>query len=278
LKLNNKHIPLKEIKAEVFINKNFDFQREKEINLLGCFYRNFCEDIIEINSDNKNNIRIFLSRDSIFNLLPETLFFDEQSLLIKKKSRTKQKTKINKEAVVYEMQKQQSQKKTLKSFFKFFDGKLFDLTLLLEKHVMEILSNKNDLLLKNVLNIDVGKINNKYILKLSHLLLYSNQIRGNLLLINEIIVAALEEKVEIRRKSYFCSEIKESYSVVEFIIHIKKLSRKQYNELNDLYRPLFLFIAEWFLPFDVDSEYIIKDKAETFILDKKLILDYNTQL
>jgi len=71
------NINLQEIKAETILSlKDLpDFLVQKENS--GTFYRNYSPDLIEY--DNFNNT-VTLSRDGVYNLLPEGLFFKEDEL------------------------------------------------------------------------------------------------------------------------------------------------------------------------------------------------------
>jgi hypothetical protein len=276
---NNKNIPIEDIRAESIIAVMFD-DIIPEVRNLGSFYRNYCEDIIRIgNESDRESIVVELSRDGIYYLLPETLFFLENRLLIKKSKNIINSEIANESAIKDEVKKQNAEKKHLFAFFKFFDIQYFETKLLLEKEIFDLENNQINFILKNLFDYDLDKEENEYIKKIAPLLIYCSRIRGDLLLLSEILSAALKHRVEINKRNIFIDQSSESVVLIEFIVHIEGLSLKEYQELTTMYKPFLYFINEWFFPAGEDYVYKIKDTTQKFDLnEKQIILDYNTQL
>ena len=247
----NKNINLQEIKAETILSLEnlpcFSVQTKENS---GMFYRNYFSDLIEYDSDNNT---LTLSRDGIFNLLPEGLFFEEDEL---KNSKSFQDTS----------DKIKKKRREISQFFQPFDTEYFKLSLMLEKKINEISEKGNKVLLD--LFFDKNKIaENK---SLQFLLPQINQIKGNEYLITDILKIILNaKKVEL---------IEIDYHTKRFIIHIPNLSKEEYFEKTQQVSDIFEILREYFFSFDINYDFRIKDRKQRFILNENLILDYNTNL
>ncbi len=279
MKYIDKNIPIENIKAESIIAVMYD-DTNPEIRAQGCFYRNYCEDIIRIgNESDRESIVVELSRDGIYHLLPETLFFLENRLLIKKKKSINNTEIANESAIKEEVKKQNAEKKYLSIFFKIFDTKYFETSLHLEKELFEIENKQTRLILKYFFEYDLNKENDPFVKRIAPFIIHSSQIRGDLILLPEILSSALNHRVELKKRNFVIDFESESIALIEFIVHVKGLSVIEYQDLITAYKPFFLFVHEWFLPVGIDYAYKIKDTAQQFSLkEKQIILDYNTQL
>lgn len=279
MKYNDKNIPIEDVKAESIIAVMYD-DTKPEIRAQGCFYRNYCEDIIRIgNESDRDSIVVELSRDGIYHLLPETLFFLENRLLIKKKKSISNSEIVNESAIKEEVKKQNVEKKYLSTFFKFFDMQYFETSLQLEKEIYEIENTQTKVVLKYFFEYDLNKEENVYIKKIAPLLIYCSLIRADLLLLPKILSAVLNYRVELKKRNVFIDHTTEPIPLIDFIVHVKGLSPKEYQDLTILYKPFFSFVNEWFLPIGTEYNYKIKDTSQPFALnEQQIILDYNTQL
>jgi hypothetical protein len=279
LKYNEEHIINADLRAESIVAALFYFKTKFDVNTLGCFFKNYCEDIIEVTEDGTNeSLTLDLSRDGIYHLLPESLFFHENRLLIKKRGHLKKSEVSQADAIKEEIKKQNTEKKKLLSFFKFFDTQYFLTSLMLEKTIFDIENEKTTLIIKSIFNFDIASEDNPHIKKMACFLIYASQIRGDLFLLQKILSVILNCCVEIKKRNKHIDGLSETILSIEFLVHIEGLSLKEYVDLNAEYEPLFYFVGEWFLPFEMDYSYKIKDKTQQFVLQKPLILDYNTQL
>jgi len=263
MKYFDKYIDLKEIKAEAFVSiiEEFDF----DVISKGSFVRNLSDDLLSIkNYDNRTTIE--LARDGVFQLLPEGLFFEEDSLRLKKKNYKKLK----------------EEKERVELFFQPFDTEYFKLGLELQDRINDISEKETNILIDHFFEISQADENNKYIKKIKSILPLVSEIRGNEKRLKEILENVFSAKVEIftnikEVKNDYIDESEISFNM-KFVIHKLGLKREEYKIMNIEVNTFFDFFYKYFLPVEVGYEFIIKDKEEKFILGNTLILDYNTQL
>ncbi|MDR1761464.1 MAG: hypothetical protein LBR55_03340 [Bacteroidales bacterium] len=246
---------VREIKAEtiVALQDLSDFSVQTKENG-GAFYRNYSSDLIRYDSDTNT---ITLSRDGIYNLLPEGLFFEEDELRNSKNFKeTRNKIK--------------EKKKEISHFFQPFDTEYFKLSLALEKHINKCAEKGNEILLDLFFDNDNVAADVETWCAASFLLPQISQIKGNEHVIGGVLKTILHApKVELIETDY-CNK--------SFIIYISNLSKKEYFEKKQQVSDIFKILEEYVLPFDVNYDFKIKDREQKFILNENLILDYNTNL
>jgi len=246
---------VQEIRAETLLSledlHGFSVQTKENS---GTFYRNYSSDLIEYDSSSNT---ITLSRDGIYNVLPEGLFFEEDELKSRKnfeKSREKIKEK----------------KRDISHFFQPFDTEYFNLSLALEKQINNISEKGNTILLDLFFDNDNIGAAAKTWSAASLLLPQIGQIKGNEYAIGNILKTILDaKKVEL---------IETDCNTKRFIIHIPNLSKEEYFEKTQQVSGIFTILEEYFLPFDIAYDFKIKDRTQKFIVGENLILDYNTNL
>jgi len=253
----NGNVNLHEIRAETILSledlSKFSVQTKENG---GTFYRNYSSDLIEYESDNT----ITLSRDSIYHLLPEGLFFEEDEL---KNSKDFRETS----------DKLKEKKREISHFFQPFDTEYFKLSLALEKQMNKISQKGNEILLDLFFDkpavtaaVETGRAPSLQRLLLPQI----SQIKGNEYLIIDILKIILNvKKIEL---------IEMDYCAKRFIIHIPNLSKEEYDQKTQQISDIFEILKEYFLPFDIDYDFKIKDREQKFILNKNLILDYNINI
>lgn len=279
MKYFDQYMTTDDLKAESLITAMLESDLDCEVDPLGSFFRNYCEDIIEIRNDlNSDSYCVELSRDGIYHSMPEALFFPENSLVNVDVNRSNRKSDFISEAVLEEIKKQNHEKNVLQVFFRFFDTQYFNTSLKLENQVYEIEKHKIYLILKHCFDFDLENETNPFIKKLAPFLIHASEIRGNTFFIQQLLSVILNHRVEIKRQLICIDNLPELISGFSFIVHIDGLSLKEYKELNMVYEPFFCFVNEWFLQAEAEFSFKIKDKNQRFILEKPLILDYNTQL
>ena len=249
-----------------FSNVNVEFQ--------GIFSRNYQNDITgvdEVVGSKANNLNISLSRDSLFHVLPEGLFFNENTLKKLNGEKNEEKFKAEDERINKEKQK-------LKLFFNPFDKTYFGLRFELEKKLNQIAQNRTQILTDEL--FDIYNINgkNKLIRKCFPALPIASEFRGNRLLCKELLKniffpAAIDLNICKKR-----NRSGQTRRYTKTIIHIEKLSTAEFRELKRDIDDFGLFFYEWFLPVDMGYEFKIKDTKEAFVLGKAMTLDYNTYL
>jgi hypothetical protein len=237
----------RELKAETLLMQ-MNLDADLHVQMEGVFPRNYSEDLMKVEQQ-EDGTTITLSRDGIFHLLPERLFFEENTL----KEKGKRFFDFNEE--YHELKKK---RKELLAFFQPFDATFFKLSLELEQKL-----NNSDGMLKQVQHDD-------YITKLKKLLPFASQIRGNLHLLIDLLKHVFSvNKIEIKETEPFKKQ---------FIIHKEGLTKEEYVNMDKELIPFFDFLRHWFLPVEIISDFRIKDFKQPFILGETLILEYNTNL
>jgi hypothetical protein len=253
----NEHICIEEIKAENLIAQ-MDTKDNFDVRMRGIFSRNYAEDLLSVQQD-EGNFTFELSRDGIFQLLPENLFFEENKL----KNFSKGDFKDN-------YKQFEKEKKQFELFFQVFDREYFKQSLALEETLNDIAEKGNAIfepLLEDVFEADTD---NEYILKLKKLLPFASQIRGNLALLTDVLKNVFSvKKIDVKKtKPLF----------VLFIIHKEGLSKEEYLEINKKADDFFDYFCRWFMSVELECDYKFKDYSAPFTLGNTLILDYNTNL
>lgn len=271
MKYKGEHIAVDDFKAEVIIPLFHDLGTPLHVISKGSFYRNISEDILGMELSPQNLFsELFLSRDGLYHLLPENLFFNENRLL-----------GLKGEAYKKALKEQQKEKERLEIFFQPFDTWYFELGLVAEEILRDIQFMENDILVDYLFELDKQKITEPNKRLLVSLLPYISEIRGDMPLIQKILEAIFEIRVEIttiRMSHHRNGEITHSYPVLKFVFHIPGLSATQYRERMEELGIFFDFFSEYFLPFDMPFVYRVKDKTQYFTTEQALVLDYNTQL
>ena len=267
-------VDFEKIKAESLLSSCQDSIENINIDFQGVFSRNYENDIINIvydfeTSDNKSLFQ--LSRDSLFHILPEGLFFKEDVLRLIAKEKNEVKFKAEAERIIKEKQK-------LLFFFQPFDKTYFKLRLELEKKLNEIAANRTKILTDKLFDIFNINTENQFIRKITPLLPIASEIRGNSLIWKDILKniffpAKIETRILKKRNS--TGRLKQ---IFKSDIHIEKLSTKEFRMLKKEVDVFALFFYEWFLPVDMGYDIKVKDAKEKFILGKTMTLDYNTYL
>ena len=242
---------LQEIKAETFLSlenlSDFSVQTKESS---GTFYRNYSPDLIKYD---RNSNTVTLSRDGIYNLLPEELFFEEDEL---KNSKSFKET----------TEKRKEKKKQINCFFQPFDTEYFKLSFTLEKQINTLSQKSNSVLL----DLFLGPVVEADVLFLQSLLPHISQIKGNDYLIIDILKMMLKSpKIELKEADNDCKC---------FIIHIPNLSKEKYIQKIQQICGIFEILREYFLPFNTNYDFKIKDRQQKFVLGENLILDYNTNI
>jgi len=261
MKYFEEYIDTGEVKAETLVS---GMKIEEDFNLRwsGIFARNYSDDLMSVREEDDRTL-VELSRDGVFQLLPEGLFFEEDRL--KKKSISS-----------FDFKKEQAElkklKKTILSFFSPYDFCYFNLGLELEKTLNTMLDAGNTIFVdafESECGIEIDT-DNEYILKVKKLLPFSGYLRGNFALLTDIVKNVFSvEKVEIRK-------IKPLFS--RFIVHKDGLNREEFLLMDKRAAVFFDFFAQWFLPVEMEYDYQIKSYKDLFKLGNTLILDYNTCL
>ena len=266
---------LDNLKAESILTSLMDSLAGTNPEFQGVFSRNYYNDIISMDEEkvlDKYLLNIKLSRDSLFHILPEGLFFRENELRKVAKEKNEEKFKALEEKIIREKQK-------IISFFYPFDKTYFSLKFDLEKKLNELSENRTRILLDKLFNIyRLEGETNPLIRRMYPLIPLASEIRSNKLIWRDILKTLFfpaNVDVRIAEKRY-ADGIRRN--IVKATIHIEKLSNEEFNAIKRDVDVFARFFYEWFIPADMGYEFKVKDVKERFVLGKVLTLDYNTQL
>ena len=262
------------MKAESYLSTLMESVSDACLEFHGVFSRNYVSDIISMDEEkifDKMQLNIRLSRDSLFHILPEGLFFRENELREVAQEKNEEKFKALEEKIILEKQK-------ILAFFYPFDKTYFGLKFELEKRVNELATNRTRLLLDELFKDFQIDEKNELIKKLIPLLPLASEIRSNKMIWKDIIQNIFfPARVDVRIAEKMNSEgIKRR--IVKTTIHIEKLSNEEFMIYKKNIDVFAQFFYEWFIPVDMGYEFKVKDVKEQFVLGKPLTLDYNTYL
>jgi len=263
------------IKAEAFLTSLMESIDGINLEFQGVFSRNYYNDIFYMDQEkilDKLMLNIKLSRDSLFHILPEGLFFRENDLRKAAKEKNVEKFKALEEQIIRE-------KQIILSFFYPFDKTYFGLKFDLEQKLNECSENRTQIWIDKLLNVfGLNEVKNNLIRRIIPLLPLASEIRSNKLIWRDIIKSIFfPANVEVRiTEKLSPTGIKRN--IVKTTIHIEKLTNEEFLSIKKEIDPFAHFFYEWFLPADMGYEFKVKDKKERFVFGKDLTLDYNTQL
>ena len=252
----------------------------------GRFYRGYSHDLMNIDEDASiedsleqivQSPRIELSRNGLLRFLPEAMLCDEDCLRLSSDDTDDIKKRIE------DLRKL---KADYEAFFSGFDTFFFREEFHLMRTVSKLETNRASLLIKEIYGVDVSQYRSRYVYDLSLLRLYSRNIKGAISILGFFVHAILGEQIEIEYiyppKMYLVPSV--NVSKIRFIILIKGLNVEKYCAKMEEFEEFFYWLQEWFLPFDLECDYCIKDREQEFTFSenstpafRSMILDYNTQ-
>lgn len=246
-----------ELKAELLLSTFYPEVKEWDARYGSFFSRNYSGDM---RSCDANTATVSLSRNGLYDLIPEKLFFDEMELRF-----------LESRDLAFKLSEVYEEEKNIKAYFEPFDSFFFNQSLRLTQIVTRILDNKEKLMLKTLFDYDIDAEENPYIRMLAPLLIHVTDIRSDLNLITKILSEILSCKVDCRILSP---------DSVLFIVNKLNLDSKAYAAFMKDLKSLFAFVQYWLMPMETECDYRVKDFEQRFILsnEKALILDYNTQI
>jgi hypothetical protein len=261
------------IKAETWLTTFTESCSEINFDIQGVFSRNYNEDVIsaDYSDDMNHKLIVSLSRDGLFHILPEGLFFVENTLRDVAKKNDREKFQQEEERIMKE-------KKKIRLFFQPFDTAYFQLRFVLEKNLNKLAENRAQILMDAIFDIYPLESDNPHIRKIIPLLPLASEIRGNPQVLTDLLrgvffPATAEMFLQKKRKRE-----EKARNILKINVYIEKLSAIEFRTLQKEGEEFAQFFAEWFLPVDLSYEFKIKDKTERFVLGKAMTLDYNTYL
>jgi hypothetical protein len=259
MKYLNKYVDIGELKAETLLSI-LNLKEDFNVQMESTFQRNYAEDVASIDNDGFINT-IRLARTGIFKLLPEGLFFKENQL------NAENKRNYDFKRTYQELQKKKNE---ILAFFQPFDTQYFKLTLEFEQLLNGFTERGNDILLNAFEYETEVKTDNYYVSKITKILPFAGQIKGNLHLVIDILKNVLSvEKIDMVEIEPFHTR---------FMIHKEGLSKEEFDAMDKEVAIFFTFFKDTFLPVERKYDFRIKDFKQTFTLGELLLLDYNTNL
>ena len=253
-----------DIKAELLLSVLKLSPETIHAHLGGRFSRGYMSELEDY--DEKGNVRI--GRPGLLHLVPEGLFYDEEYL---------RDASTDKEEQKHRMELQERRKEQWSTFFKPFDTILFGKSLTMHQKAYDC-ERKRDITLASILvGFDLEKERDIYVKQLACLLL-NTSIKGNVDMLGFYVSSILKERVETQKMRLTPDANRKSvvFTKVQFTMVIEGLTTTEYRRRMEQYEPFFQYLQLWFLPFDCECEYAIKDMSNKFVLGENITLDYNT--
>lgn len=246
----------KEIKAETWLSVHHPSQKEWIARKQGVFIRNYSNDL---HSCIVEEDTVELSRDGLYETLPHGVFFTGRELNVEKKSDFQWVDKVMHQRV-----------KRIKTTFLPFDSSYFNHSLALENELNESLSDKTEIMLRDFFGLDLSNERNPYIRTIAPMIAQAARIRGDFRFLCKVISCILG----------FKTDVKVTRKKVRFIVNRPNLDKATLLQYLDELKPFFLFVEEWFIPFELQCEFKVRDytRDDHFTGPNKLMLDYNATL
>lgn len=256
-----------EIRAEVLLNYLYPELEDQWIaNHDGTFYRNYNRDALSVTLSEK---RVRLARDGFLKLLPQGLFTQETEL--KKHEKLQDIQEKHKEL--------EWRYKLLTEAFLPFDSLTFRRQIEIERHVSELLDTKLAYVLDKYFHFDLLNEANPYVREFAVLLPYVRQWRGDFGLLRNLLSSVLNCEVVMHERRYSETDSTKSWlPSIRYELLIPALDSEAYHTLYEELQPLIAFVREWFIPVEVVCDIVIKQHQVSQLINKPLILDYNTEL
>ena len=247
----------KELLAELLLSVYFPNVKNWDASYGSFFSRNYSGDLRSVHADTRT---VTLSRNGLYDILPEKMFFDVEDLRFRESRDLAQRIDE-----IYE------QEKNIKDYFMPLDSYFFNQSCHFHATAADLVDNEAKWLLKLLFDYDIDAEENPYIRQMAPLLLHVTEIRADLDLISKILAEILDCKVDYRVNHQ---------DEVLFVVHKWNLNSAEYVAFVKETKPLFDFVAFWFVSMEMDCTYKVKDYHQSFILsdERPLVLDYNTQI
>lgn len=261
-------INIKEIRAELLLDYLYpEISKQWIARCEGSFFRNYSRDAMEIDAETSE---IRLSRDGFINLLPQGLITQDEDL---------------KEGdFTSKYQELQRRKRLLRETFLPLDTYFFQKRLLIEHQTSELLRSKLSYLLKEYFDYDIEQESSDLVRQAAMLLPYVSTWRGDFGQIRNMLSVLLKCRVTIQTGRYSHLDTTICWlPKVRYELLIPGLTPEEYRQKDAEIEPLRQFIKEWFIPFDVWCEIVVKDGGyfngdESEKEVNRLTIGYNTRL
>ena len=244
------------IKAETWIAVHHPSVEAWLARYEGIFSRNYSGDF---RLCDPGTLTVELSRDGLYEILPSGLFFKGTELQGVDSSDFEWTQKVLKQ-----------RRERVKTALLPFDSSFFNHSLALENKLNETLAEKNELLLQTFTGKDHSNAPNPYIRQIAPLLAQAAHIRGNYRTLCKAITCLLGYRTDYKLME----------NRVRFIVNRPDMDRKTFLNYLDTLEPFFRFVEEWFIPFELQCEFKVRDYGRDSRMEgpNRLLLDYNATL
>lgn len=277
-------------------------QEQYMVKKAGQFSRSYRYDILDITEvdddfDTTQFLQLLLSRDSIYDTLPENLLHPVRNDTPEKGVDT----------MVREYKLQQEQQKQARQFFQPFENELFAFGVVTERFEHQFLTSLNETKTPEMFYDFWGMSRDfppQLMSKMLKLLPFAYKIVGNIPLSVQILALLLNEKVELKAQDFEqYSDENEAITLgdcrlgVDFItghsyddyschyqLVVGPLENTHFQEYinNGTYQKFIHLFCEYFFPLEMDIELKIllqnKDEPFEFNAQQQSILGYNTRI
>ena len=254
---------ISEASAEMLLNFLYpEVEKQWIAHGEGSFYRNYNSDLLDFDDETKE---IWTARDTFLNLLPQGVINQDNDL--------------KGEDAAQKFKKIQRRIRLLNEAFLPIDTIAFHQRLFVERQVSELLQNKLSYVLNEYFGIDLNMVESPLVKEAALMLPYVSRSRGDFGLVAGLLGALLHCHVDIITGRYSHTDTTRRWLPrVRFELLIAGLSPEEFRLKDIELQPLRTFIREWFIPYEVKCEILIKEHHSEQQVNTRLTLDYNTEL
>ena len=228
----------------------------------GSFYRNYNNDLLDFDEE---TMEAWLARDTFLNLLPQGVINNDNDL--------------KGEDAAEKFKKIQRRIQLLNEAFLPIDTTAFRQRLYVERQVSELLQNKLSYILEEYFGIKLDEVESPLVKEAALMLPYVSRKRGDFGLVGSLLGALLHCKVKMMTGRYSHTDTTLRWLPrIRYELLIPGLSPEEFRSLNTTLQPLREFICEWFIPFEVKCDILIKEHHSEQQVNTRLTLGYNMEL
>lgn len=254
---------ISEASAEMLLNYLYpEVERKWIAHGEGSFYRNYNNDLLDFDEE---TMEAWLARDTFLNLLPQGVINNDNDL--------------KGEDAAEKFKKIQRRIQLLNEAFLPIDTTAFRQRLYVERQVSELLQNKLSYILEEYFGIKLDEVESPLVKEAALMLPYVSRKRGDFGLVGALLGALLHCKVKMMTGRYSHTDTTLRWLPrIRYELLIPGLSPEEFRSLNTTLQPLREFICEWFIPFEVKCDILIKEHHSEQQVNTRLTLGYNMEL
>ena len=141
------------------------------------------------------------------------------------------------------------------------------------------MDSKLEYVLKTYFHYDLAAETNEYVRELARLLPFVSQLRGDLLLVRNLLASLFNCHVECQRGRYSETDnTRRWFPLITYELLIEDMKAEEYRQMLMDMEPVKQFIGEWLIPFDVKCDIVVKWHHQPPLISQNLVLDYNSEL